>query len=138
MYRGHDDGLSHRPEKPATQHQEPSSKGESSGSSNEGADVLQKQRHRASGEVAGQERRGPAHEVHLQRLREALREQQRHPAAMARKGLCCRRPRVHRAGFDGQEDGLTGRRGSFGRRGGGSEKRHDKALTGEQMRRRSA
>ena len=60
--------------------------GESSGSNDEGADVLQKQRHRAGGEVPGQERRGPAHEVHLQRLREALRQQQRHSAAVARKG----------------------------------------------------
>uniref|UniRef100_A0A672K9N0 Uncharacterized protein n=1 Tax=Sinocyclocheilus grahami TaxID=75366 RepID=A0A672K9N0_SINGR len=40
----------------------------------------------AGREVSGQERSGPADEVHLQRLREALRQQQRHPAPVARKG----------------------------------------------------
>lgn len=50
------------------------------------ADCIQEQRYRAGREVSGQERSGPADEVHLQRLREALRQQQRHPAPVARKG----------------------------------------------------
>lgn len=56
------------------------------GAGPEGAQRLQEQRHREGSSVPGQERRGPADEVHLQGLREALRKQQRRPAAVARKG----------------------------------------------------
>jgi len=52
----------------------------------EGPHLFQSQRHREGGAVAGQERCRPANEVHLQRLREPLRQQQRCAAAVAREG----------------------------------------------------
>lgn len=52
-----------------------------------GADCVQEQRYWAGSEVFGQEWSGPADEVHLQRLWEAIGQQQCHPAAVAWKGL---------------------------------------------------
>ncbi len=67
-------------------HPPPPLSGAGTGGGVTSADFIQEQWHRAGREVSGQERSGPVDEVHLQRLREALGQQQRHPAPVARKG----------------------------------------------------
>lgn len=52
----------------------------------EGPHLFQSQRYWEGGAVAGQERCWPANEVHLQRLWEPLRQQQRRAAAVAWEG----------------------------------------------------
>ncbi|KAI2661453.1 Acetylornithine deacetylase [Labeo rohita] len=112
MHRGHDDSISHRLEESTNQLQESSSERAGTGGGVTSADCIQEQRYRASREVSGQERSGPADEVHLQRLRKALRQQQRHPAPVARKGFRRGGSGVHRTGADCEKICLRSRKKS--------------------------